>query len=227
MEKRHRTLWLGLGLVVMAALSACTTGRTPAQKQAAVRAWTGPSAHAPQWRKADKGPIASHMPGVAQPNKTTTGSTTATGGATPATPKHTIKATDKVVQTLIAEAQSYLGTPYAWGGMSRKGMDCSGFAVIVYRAVGVELPRISPDQYKYGKDVPLKQVQPGDLLFFWNYKPGVIGHTAICVEVNDGVPRFIHAASSGVRYDDLNLAYWNQRFMCASRVLGTKEQASR
>lgn len=131
-----------------------------------------------------------------------------------------VKATDANIRAVIKEATSYVGTSYAWGGMSRRGVDCSGLMVLAFRKVGMEIPRVSPDQYKFGKNVPQKNIQPGDMLFFWNYKPGVIGHTALCVEVVDGVPKFVHAASSGVRYDYLTNAYWSKHYISACRVWG-------
>ena len=71
---------------------------------------------------------------------------------------------DKVIQ----EARKYLGVPYVWGGTDpNKGLDCSGLVQLVYRNVGVELPRVSRDQAQEGTAVPsLDEALPGDLLAF-------------------------------------------------------------
>jgi cell wall-associated NlpC family hydrolase len=68
----------------------------------------------------------------------------------------------------VALATKYLGTPYRWGGTDPKtGLDCSGFTQLVYKQVGVDLPRTSAAQAQTGTPVDsLSQAQPGDLLFF-------------------------------------------------------------
>lgn len=67
---------------------------------------------------------------------------------------------------ILNKAKSYTGTPWKLGGNDKSGIDCSGLVVQSYKEAGVELPRRSIDQSKVGKEVALKQVQKGDLLFF-------------------------------------------------------------
>jgi hypothetical protein len=68
----------------------------------------------------------------------------------------------------VAIASKYLGTPYRWGGTDpNTGLDCSGFTQLVYKQLGVNLPRVSRDQATVGTAVSsLSQAQPGDLVFF-------------------------------------------------------------
>ena len=68
----------------------------------------------------------------------------------------------------VAIARKYLGVPYVWGGSDPDtGLDCSGFTQLVYRQLGVELPRVSRDQAGAGSAVgSLSQARPGDLVFF-------------------------------------------------------------
>lgn len=65
-------------------------------------------------------------------------------------------------------SQKFIGLPYTWGGRSSFGYDCSGFVQMLYRQMGIYLPRDSKDQchWKGFKTVPIVDMQPGDLIFF-------------------------------------------------------------
>ena len=116
---------------------------------------------------------------------------------------------------LIAEAHKVIGTPYRAGGTTPKGFDCSYFFVCITNKVGVSLPRSSEAMYKKGKPVSLKQLAPGDLLFFKTSKHKGISHVAIYI----GNGRMIHATSSkGVKVDSIHQSYWKQRFVGAKRL---------
>ena len=68
---------------------------------------------------------------------------------------------------VVKQAESYLGTPYVWGGESRTGIDCSGLVQASYSALGIQLPRVAADQAHAGTPVAsLAEARPGDLLFF-------------------------------------------------------------
>jgi TP901 family phage tail tape measure protein len=71
-----------------------------------------------------------------------------------------------VGQQVVADAEKYLGTPYAWGGESPSGFDCSGLVQYVYNQVGVNLNRRSQDQFSQGTPVEKSELQAGDLVFF-------------------------------------------------------------
>jgi len=66
----------------------------------------------------------------------------------------------------IAFVEQQLGKPYLWGGSGPDAFDCSGLVMAAYRAAGVDVPRTSQAQWKWGPRVSANQVQPGDLVFF-------------------------------------------------------------
>ena len=76
-------------------------------------------------------------------------------------------------------AELYIGVPYQWGGLSSKGMDCSGLVRMAYAAQGRLLPRDAWQQAQLGREVPADSLQAGDLLFFGNAGTGRITHVAI------------------------------------------------
>lgn len=66
---------------------------------------------------------------------------------------------------VVADAKTYLGVPYVFGGESRRGIDCSGLVQKVYGDLGISLPRVVPDQAKMGTAVKsLADARPGDLI---------------------------------------------------------------
>ncbi len=129
---------------------------------------------------------------------------------------------DKQVSTVIQTARTYMGTPYKWGGTTRSGLDCSGLTTNAYKSINVSLPRQSVDQSNFGQKVKMKDLQPGDLLFFaTGKKKNEITHVGIVTDVkgSDNI-RFIHATTAlGVVETNLNEDYYAKRFRNARRVL--------
>lgn len=126
---------------------------------------------------------------------------------------------DPRVEKVLAEARTYMGTPYKYGGTTRTGMDCSGLVVISFRAAGIELPRTSREQSQKGKPVDKAQIRPGDLVFFSRSYNKEVGHAGIVVESGPNQAKFIHASTSkGVRIDDLYGEYWSKLFLMARRI---------
>ncbi|MBL6448302.1 C40 family peptidase [Fulvivirga sp. 29W222] len=96
-------------------------------------------------------------------------------------------------------AKKYLNAPYAWGGRSPFGIDCSGLVQNVFRICGYSLPRDASQQVSKGVAVPtLDECKPGDLAFF-SGKNESITHVGIVLGGN----QIIHA-SGRVRIDDLD-----------------------
>lgn len=114
-----------------------------------------------------------------------------------AAPAVDIPSNGSVASIAIAAAQSQLGVPYVWGGASPGGgFDCSGLTMWAYGRAGISLPHYTGAQERVGRVVPLSQIQPGDLVFYWNG-----GHVALYV----GGGSVIHAPHTGdvVRYGSL------------------------
>ncbi len=94
---------------------------------------------------------------------------------------------------LINKARSWLGTPYRYGGNDRRGIDCSGLVLQVYKdALGIQLPRNSREQHDYCSSVSKGGMVPGDLIFFATGKnKRKVSHVGIFVGGN----QMIHAST--------------------------------
>ncbi len=96
-------------------------------------------------------------------------------------------------------ALQFLKAPYAWGGKSVFGIDCSGFVQQVYGVCGHQLLRDAYQQVAHGEEVHFVALtKPGDIAFFDN-EEGRITHVGILLEDQ----KIIHA-SGEVRIDDLD-----------------------
>ncbi len=116
---------------------------------------------------------------------------------------------------IVSIASRYLGTPYAWGGTSPSGFDCSGFVWYIYRRAGIPIPRDLWGQLQSGTRVSRQNLLPGDIVFFANtYQPG-LSHDGIYI----GGGRFINAVDYGigVAVRSLSDPYWSNRYFGATR----------
>ncbi|MEV7723796.1 NlpC/P60 family protein [Streptomyces sp. NPDC087917] len=101
--------------------------------------------------------------------------------------------------TAVMAARAAVGKPYVWGSTGPSGFDCSGLMVWSYRQAGVSLPRTSQAQRHAGRQVPLSQAQPGDLV---TYRSDA-SHVGMYV----GNGQVVHAPYPGarVRYDPVGM----------------------
>ena len=117
----------------------------------------------------------------------------------------------------VLQALSTVGTKYRYGGKAPEtGFDCSGLVTHVFQhAWGLELPRSTQEQRRFGKPVKLKDLRAGDLVFY-NTRDRPYSHVGIYL--GDG--RFVHAPRSGarVRVESLRSRYWRARFNGARRL---------
>ncbi|MEV8591857.1 NlpC/P60 family protein [Streptomyces sp. NPDC052012] len=99
----------------------------------------------------------------------------------------------------VAAARSALGRPYVWGANGPSGFDCSGLTQWAYQQAGVSLPRTSQGQRYAGRQIPLSQARPGDLVIYRS--------DASHVGMYMGGGQVIHAPYPGapVRYDPVGM----------------------
>lgn len=116
-------------------------------------------------------------------------------------------------QKVLNCAKSLIGTPFVSGGTSPStGFDASGFVQYVYKkAVNIALPRTTMQQQAVGKPVSLKQLQPGDLVFY-GYP------NSYCVAIYMGDNTIIFSPKPGESVKTLNISYYEPNY--AVRVLG-------
>ena len=125
--------------------------------------------------------------------------------------------------SIIRWARTYIGTPYVFAGVSRKGIDCSGFTSTVLNHFGSNLPHSCKTQATLGKKT--KQYKAGDLaLFGYKSSNGTVkpSHVGIVISNYPEPLKVIHATSSlGVRIDDVKASsYWKPKFLFTINVLG-------
>ena len=120
-----------------------------------------------------------------------------------------------VKKDLRKEVNNWLGTPYKYGGTSKKGVDCSGLVNAIYTAVyEIKLPRTSKEMYNSSKHIKMKDLREGDLIFF-NYEGKGVSHVGIYLNDN----KYVHASSKkGVVISDITDSYVKKKIVGAGRV---------
>ena len=130
------------------------------------------------------------------------------------------KKADDTAESVIETAMGFTGVRYKYGGLTRKGMDCSGLLYVSFQEHDIPLPRTSDQMAEKGKKVRVSNVQKGDLLFFKTQRRGKkINHVGLVVEVDGDDVKFIHSTTSrGVIVSSLREGYWNYSFVKATRI---------
>lgn len=139
-------------------------------------------------------------------------------------PKHVVKkpvqpAPAELIKTALYEQhEEWRYTPYRLGGLSKRGIDCSGFVYTTLRSrFGLDdIPRTAQSMASLGDVIPREQVQPGDLVFFKTNSSRTRWHVGIYVDDQ----QFLHASTSrGVIMSNLDDPYWRSSFQQARRLL--------
>lgn len=121
---------------------------------------------------------------------------------------------------IVKYAEQFIGTPYVWGGNSlSSGVDCSGLVQQVYKNFGLSVPRTTYDQIGQGKAIAMKDLQPGDMVFFDTDK-NIAGPDHVGIYIGDG--KFIEAPrpGKGVQISSLKSGYYQDIFMGGRRISG-------
>jgi lipoprotein Spr len=111
----------------------------------------------------------------------------------------------------------WIGTPYRFGGSSRKGIDCSAFTKELYSEVfNLDIKRNSRDIFSMVSPVGKEELKEGDLVFFKIHSRR-ISHIGIYLGNN----RFAHASSKGVAISSLDDVYYSRYFYKGGRLLSS------
>ncbi|MFJ8858272.1 NlpC/P60 family protein [Streptomyces sp. NPDC102451] len=122
------------------------------------------------------------------------GTGTGTGSGTGSDSGYASKA-----EKVLAFARAQIGKPYVWGATGPSSYDCSGLTQAAWKAAGVDLPRTTWDQVEVGTRVATADLQPGDLVFFYDD----ISHVGIYK--GDGM--MIHAPKPGANVREESIYY--------------------
>ena len=120
----------------------------------------------------------------------------------------------QTLMTLNQQYREWRSVRYHLGGLSKKGIDCSGFVYLTFRdKFGLSLPRTTEKQYSSSKKIKKGNLKAGDLVFF---KTGFKQkHVGIYLSGN----KFLHASTSkGVMISNMGNPYWKKHFLNARRI---------
>jgi cell wall-associated NlpC family hydrolase len=120
----------------------------------------------------------------------------------------------RVQAILYSQLYEWQGVRYRNGGLSKRGVDCSGFVYLTFGTrLGIRLPRSTGGQASIGRNIRQSSLRPGDLVFF---KTGwKVRHVGIYL----GNRQFIHASTSnGVMASSLDNRYWSQHYWKSVRI---------
>lgn len=117
---------------------------------------------------------------------------------------------------ILKQYKEWRKTPYKIGGLSKRGIDCSGFVYITFRSkLGCNIPRTTELQVKTGRKVTRKNLRVGDLVFFQT----TLFYDHVGIYLGDS--KFLHASTSrGVMISSLHEKYWRKRYWTARRICG-------
>ena len=112
----------------------------------------------------------------------------------------------------------WIGTPYVYGGESKKGTDCSGLVQTLFKDVyNIKLKRTAYDQVDDCNHIAKRNLKSRDLVFF-KINSKKISHVGIYIANN----KFVHASLKGVMVSDLTDAYYSKYYYSGGRIKNLK-----
>ena len=126
----------------------------------------------------------------------------------------------KKAASVINAARKFTGTTYKYGGMDRKGMDCSGLVCNAFKEIDVQLPHQAAEMSHLGKSVKMDDLEPGDLIFMGPSKGSKkVTHVGIVTSVSHEKIMFIHASTKrGVIEENLLEKWYEPLFIKGGRL---------
>lgn len=121
-------------------------------------------------------------------------------------------------ERIVADAKTFIGTPYVYAAAGPDSFDCSGFTMYIMNRSGIKLPHMASMQYTYGFEVSIDELIAGDLVFFNSSRSSGIEHVGIYI----GNGSFIHASSGSVHavtISNLEEDYYSAHYVGARRVI--------
>lgn len=123
---------------------------------------------------------------------------------------------------IVEYASLMLNSPYRYGGRDKKGFDCSGFSHYVFKSQGIDLPVTSEAQATLGREIPIEDVEPGDIIYFKRNPMGRVFHVSIVYSNDKEGIKVIHSTTQqGVIIDNISQSsYWKSMVKGARNILG-------
>lgn len=118
---------------------------------------------------------------------------------------------------LYSHYSEWHSVKYRWGGLSKQGIDCSGFVYLTFQEIfHIHLPRTTKDQIHSGQIVSRSELRTGDLVFFRTGQRQ--RHVGIYLEQRN----FMHVSTrKGVTISSLDNVYWRNRYWKSVRILAS------
>lgn len=204
-----------IGALFTLMLTGCSDSKTQGNPSSAAQ----PESMVSQTESTISEPESSSSP-VSEPSSTQSeGAPTdaeSTESSTQQLPDNAVSSSVETGQSTVADtARSLIGTPYRYGGTTPDGFDNPGFIYYCYKENGITVPRRTSELYGAGTDVSKENLQPGDVVFFWQNTPGTAEYAGIYV----GDDRFIACSheEKPTCEQDMSLPYFEAHFVGAKR----------
>lgn len=123
------------------------------------------------------------------------------------------------IDSFLASARAQLGKPYVWGAAGPSSFDCSGLVTYALRQAGSSTGRLNAAGFSqnssWQKITDMNNMEPGDLIFYYNNARSKVGHVGIYV--GDGMMVDASSSNGKIVERSCRTPYWESHFVCARR----------